>query len=138
MSGGADQFWVIPSTTDATGRCTHLDEQWRAFTGQSVKEALDFGWLAALHPDDRPKTIETLQAALDERKPFRCEFRVRRADGVHRWALAVGAPRFDDSGAFLGYVGSIVDVDDRRATEAATAAREERQAFLLKLSDPLR
>ncbi len=138
MSGGADQFWVIPSTTDATGRCTHLDEQWRAFTGQSVKEALDFGWLAALHPDDRPKTIEMLQAALDERKPFRCEFRVRRADGVHRWALAVGAPRFGDGDAFLGYVGSIVDVDDRRATEAATAASEERQAFLLKLSDALR
>ncbi len=64
MSGFADQFWVIVSTTDPRGRCTHFDEQWRAFTGQNVKEARGYGQLSALHSDDRPKTIETLQAAL--------------------------------------------------------------------------
>jgi PAS domain S-box-containing protein len=138
MQSAADQFWVIISTTDPSGRCTYLDERWRGFTGQEPAEALGHGWLDVLHPDDRGKTTETLRSVLDERKPFRHEFRVRRADGAYRWALAVGAPRFDDSGAFLGYVGSIVGIDDRRAIEAALAASEERQGFLLKLSDALR
>ena len=138
MQSAADQFWVIISTTDPSGRCTYLDERWRGFTGQEPAEALGHGWLDVLHPDDRGKTTETLRSVLDERQPFRHEFRVRRADGAYRWALAVGAPRFDDSGAFLGYVGSIVGIDDRRAIEGALAASEERQTFLLKLSDALR
>ncbi len=138
MQSEADPFWVISSTTDASGRCTHLDERWRGFTGQAPAEALGYGWLDVLHPDDREKTVETLRSVLDQRQSFRTEFRVRRPDGVYGWALAVGAPRFDKSGAFLGYVGTIVDIDDRRATETSVAASEERHAFLLKLSDSLR
>jgi len=138
MQSAADQFWVISSTTDPSGRCTYLDERWRGFTGQEPAEALGHGWLDVLHPDDRGKAIKTLRLVLEERKPFRHEFRVRRSNGAYRWALAIGAPRFDDSGAFLGYIGSIVDIDDRRAIEAALAASEERQAFLLKLGDALR
>ena len=88
-------------------------------------EALGYGWLNVLHPDDREKTVETLRSVLDMSKPFRIEFRVRRPDGVYRWALAVGAPRFGESGALPGYVGSIVDIDDRRATEASLAASED-------------
>ncbi len=138
MRSVADQFWVINSTTDPSGRCTYLDERWRDFTGQEPAKALGYGWLDVLHPDDRSKTIETLRSALDARDPFRFEFRVRRPDASYGWALAVGAPRFDGGGAFLGYVGSIVDIDDLRAREAALAASEERYAFLLKLSDALR
>jgi PAS domain S-box-containing protein len=138
MQGEADPFWVISLTTDATGRCTYLDERWRAFTGQDPSEALGYGWLDILHPDDREKTVEMLRSVLEMSKPFRIEFRVRRPDGVYRWAMAVGAPRFNESGACLAYVGSIVDIDDRRATEASLAASEERHAFLLKLSDALR
>jgi PAS domain S-box-containing protein len=138
MQSAADQFWVISSTTDPSGRCTYLDKGWRGFTGQDPAEALGYGWLDVLHPDDRSKTTKRLRSVLDAREPFRLEFRVRRVDGAYRWVLAVGAPRFDESGAFLGYVGSIVDIDDRRATEAALAASKERQGFLLKLGDALR
>ena len=70
MQGEADPFWVISSTTDATGRCTYLDERWRGFTGQDPSEALGYGWLDVLHPDDRDKTVETLRSVLDMSKPF--------------------------------------------------------------------
>jgi PAS domain S-box-containing protein len=126
MSGAGDQPWVISSTTDPAGRCTHLDGQWTALTGQSVAAALGAGWLDMLQPDDRPKTIETLRSALGRRSPFRHEFRLRRKDGAFRWALAVGAPRFDESGAFLGYAGSIIDIHARRATGEALRESEER------------
>ncbi len=131
MQSAADQFWVISSTTDPSGRCIYLDEGWRGFTGQGPAEALGYGWLDVLHPDDRLKTTERLRSVLDAREPFRLEFRVRRFDGAYRWALAVGAPRFDESGAFLGYVGSIIDIDDRRAAEEAL--RRARESLELAL-----
>ncbi len=125
MRSAGNHLWVITSTTDAAGRCTHIDEQWLAFTGQSRSEALGSGWFDALHPDDRAKTIETLRATWEDRAALRTEFRVRRIDGAFRWAQMVGAPRYD-AGAFIGYVGSIVDIDDRRAIEETLRASEQK------------
>ena len=125
MRSAGDHLWVISSTTDAAGRCTHIDEQWLAFTGQSRSEALGSGWFDALHPEDRPKTVETLRATWEDRAALRTEFRVRRVDGAFRWAQMVGAPRYD-AGAFIGYVGSIVDIDDRRAIEQTLRASEQK------------
>ena len=125
MRSAGDHLWVISSTTDAVGRCTHIDEQWLAFTGQSRSEALGSGWFDALHPEDRPKTVETLRATWEDRAALRTEFRVRRVDGAFRWAQMVGAPRYD-AGAFIGYVGSIVDIDDRRAIEQTLRASEQK------------
>ena len=124
MSGAGDYLWVINSTTDSAGRCTHIDEQWLAFTGQSRSDALGSGWFNAIHPDDRPKAVLTFRATWEDRAALRTEFRVRRSDGAYRRVLMVGAPRHDEKGAFIGYVGSIVDVEDRRVFEETLRACE--------------
>ena len=47
------------------------------------------------------------------------EYRLRRYDGEYRWVLDIGVPRYSQDGSFAGYIGSCVDVTDRRLAEEA-------------------
>lgn len=107
-------LWV----TEADGRCTHLSLGWYAFTGQQEHEALGFGWLDVVHPDDRERTRTAFTTANAARAPFELEHRIRRVDGEYRWVIDAGRPRTGEDGAFSGYVGSVIDIHDRRTTEA--------------------
>jgi signal transduction histidine kinase len=74
------------------------------------------------------------------------EYRLRRHDGVYRWIVDYGVPRFDSSGAFCGYIGSCIDITDRRSTEESlqelsgrliNALEEERTRIARELHDDL-
>jgi PAS domain S-box-containing protein len=65
-------------------------------------------------------------AASANQEPFRLEYRLRRADGVYRWAIDAASPRLGPNGEFLGYVGSVIDIDKRREVENALRESEER------------
>ena len=126
-SGGiADQAPIVLWTTDATGSCTYLNDAWYAYTGQSEAEALGFGWLDAVHPEDKPEAERVFLAANAARKPFRLEYRLRRADGTYRWAIDLARPQFDASGGFLGFVGSVIDIHVRREAEERLRQSEAR------------
>ena len=125
LTGAPDHLWVISSTSDADGRSTRVDPQWLALTGQTAEEALGYGWLDAVHPLDRPGLIKALQATLQRRDVLRHEFRILGKDGRNRWALGVAAPRFDETGKFLGYAASLVDIHDRREIEESLKKTEE-------------
>jgi PAS domain S-box-containing protein len=106
-------MWV----SDPSGSLTYLNQLWCEFTGQSLDEALDAGAWNALHPEDRRHYETSFLSASMNGEPFRAECRVRRWDGVYRWALSAAAPRFSDDGTFLGYIGSIIDITHRRESE---------------------
>ncbi|MBV8593393.1 MAG: PAS domain S-box protein [Caulobacteraceae bacterium] len=125
MSIAAEPFWVMSSTSDADGLATHAEPQWLEFTGQTAAEALGHGWLNAIHPDDQSSLISAMKETLARRVAARYEFRVRRRDGSYRWALGVAAPRFDETGAFLGYIGSIVDIHHSREVEESLRASQD-------------
>jgi PAS domain S-box-containing protein len=105
--------WV----TDPTGSLTYLNRSWSDFTGQAPDAALGRGAWEAVHPADRTSSEQIFLDANAARRPFRLEYRLRRADGVHRWALSAAAPRFGDNGEFLGYIGSVVDITERKEAE---------------------
>lgn len=109
----ADHAPMMMWVTDASGYCDYLNKRWYEFTGQREAEARGFGWLEATHPDDKAKAEGAFLAANAAQKPFRTEYRLRRKDGVYRWALDAASPRFEDDGTFMGYVGSVIDIDDR-------------------------
>lgn len=108
-------IWV----SDRQGRNVFVNRTWCTFTGITEHACLDFGWLEAVHPDDRDATRETFLRALDEQQPFQLDYRLRRHDGVYRWAIDAGAPHFGDDGTFLGYIGSVIDISDRKEAERA-------------------
>jgi PAS domain S-box-containing protein len=122
----ADHAPVMMWITDPTGSCIYLNRRWYEFTGQSHEEAEGFGWLDVTHPEDRRAADEAFRAANADRDPFRIEYRLRRADGVYRWAIDAASPRFSESGEFLGYVGSVIDIDERREMEDRLRRKEER------------
>ena len=122
----AEHAPVMMWVTDADGRCQYLNRAWYAFTGQTQAEAEGFGWLDATHPDDREDAERVFLEANATQAPFRLEYRLRRADGAFRWAIDAASPRFDADGAFLGYIGSVIDIDERREMERALLASEAR------------
>jgi PAS domain S-box-containing protein len=122
----ADSTPVMMWVTDPSGYCTYLNSRWYAFTGQPPGAGEGFGWLDAVHPADRPLAEAAFVAANAERQDYRVDFRLRRADGVYRWTIDAAAARFGSDGAFLGYVGSVIDIDERREAEDALRASEAR------------
>ncbi|MGK6321755.1 PAS domain S-box protein [Sphingomonas sp. DT-51] len=121
----ADHAPVMMWVTDPSGYCTYLNRKWYEFTGQTAEQAEGFGWLEATHPDDRARAGEAFAAANASPAPFRVEYRLRSASGAYRWAIDAASPRFSDSGEYLGYVGSVIDIDERREAEERLALSEE-------------
>jgi PAS domain S-box-containing protein len=104
--------------------CTFFNKFWLDFTGRTMEQELGNGWAKSVHPDDLDRCITTYVASFEVRRSFRMEYRLRRVDGEYRWILDDGAPRFTNAGIFAGYVGSCIDITDRRRAE------EERQKFV--------
>jgi len=110
---------VMVWVTEPDGSCSFLSSSWYEFTGQSPSQGLGFGWLDATHPEDRGLAHKTFNLANQKRIPFRLEYRLRRADGEYRWAIDAATPRLGTDGKFLGYIGSIIDITERKETEEA-------------------
>jgi PAS domain S-box-containing protein len=103
-----------------------FNRAWLEFRGRALEQELGAGWLEGIHPDDTP-ALDACMRAFEARRPFRTEFRMRRRDGAWRWMLDTGVPRFGPAGAFLGYIGSCLDVTERR--EAEDRLRESQARF---------
>ncbi|WP_310467071.1 PAS domain S-box protein [Sphingomonas sp.] len=121
----ADNAPVMMWVTAPDGYCTYLNQRWYEFTGQSPGEAEGFGWLEAVHPADREESGAVFVAANRDHVEFRHEYRLRRADGAYRWAIDAASPRFGPDGEYLGYVGSVLDIDERREFEEALRVKGE-------------
>jgi nitrogen fixation negative regulator NifL len=105
--------WVA----DANKRCTWFNKTWLDMTGRSLEQELGRGWQATIHPDDLEAGLAFISDRIDRREPFTVEFRIRRHDGEYRWLLDTGHPRFDENGEFEGYVGTGVDITERKRAE---------------------
>ncbi len=121
-------LWI----TEPDGYCSFISQGWEEFTGQPAQEALGRGWTAVLHPDDAEEVKETFFSANASREPFSLDYRLRLAGGEFGWASTSGRPRFAPSGEFLGFVGSVVDITERKRAEQA------KDEFLATLSHELR
>ena len=122
----ADGAPVMMWVTDPGGYCTYLNRRWYEYTGQEPGAGEGYGWLDAVHLEDRPLAEQAFVLANAERRDYRVDFRLRRADGVFRWTIDAAAARFAEDGEYLGYVGSVIDIDERREAELALEASEER------------
>jgi len=102
----------------ASGDLLHDAPAWRELTGQTEEQLLaPLGWLEAVHPEDRQRTLQTFLAAANERKAWSVEHRLRLADGTFRRMRARGAPVLDDSGRVLEIIAAVGTVQQESQSE---------------------
>lgn len=126
-------IWVV----DREGMATYLNKPWLDFTGRSMKQSLGHSWKEVIHPDDAAYYTQVTTMALDNQEPFRMEYRLRRYDGKYFWMLNKGVPRFSPEGNFLGFVGSVVEVEEIKSTRKRQRELEEVNRKLKQQSEQL-
>jgi PAS domain S-box-containing protein len=118
---------TIPATAWTTrpdGYCDFLNHVWLDYAGMTAEEAQGWGWVDAIHPDDRKKLVEDWQSCLASGTPVDTEARIRRFDASYRWFLIRANPLRDESGNILKWYGTCVDIEDRKRGEETLRARE--------------
>lgn len=114
-------IWIAGSDR----RSTYVNKRWLDFTGRTIEEESGDGWMKGVHPHDREGCLETYVSSFEARQPFDMEYRVRRNDGEYRWVYDTGIPRFSSDGTFLGYIGSCIDITERKESEVALKTAHE-------------
>jgi PAS domain S-box-containing protein len=138
----ADAAPVMIWMTGPDKLCNFLNKSWFDFTGRAPEQELGYGWAEGVHPEDIDHVMAVYGKAFDAREPFSVEFRLLRHDGEYRWILGVGTARFE-AGVFLGYIGSALDITERRQAEldyqlqSTELARVGRMALMGELAASL-
>jgi PAS domain S-box-containing protein len=139
LRASEEQFRILQNTapviiwTSGTDKlCDFFNKPWLDFTGRSMEEELGDGWMESIHPEDYARCLETYATFFDAREPFEMEYRLRRYDGEYRWFLDLGVPRFSPGGDFLGYIGSCIDITERKEIEKALRESEQRFARFMR------
>jgi PAS domain S-box-containing protein len=120
---------VAPVTiwmSDTSKSCTYVNQQWIDFTGQPLHAIVGEGWAKGIHHDDVARCWETYVHAFERREAFQMEYRMRRYDGEYRWVISRGVPRYDGDGSFAGYIGSVIDITERKLAEEALSTVSQR------------
>ena len=128
----ANCFPLLMWIADEKGKCTFFNTSWLDFTGRNMEEELGYGWTKEIHPQDLTKCITIYQESFKSRQSFQQEYRLKRWDGQYRWLLDYGTPRYRPDGSFAGYIGSCIDISDRKEIEATLRESERRWRTLLQ------
>jgi PAS domain S-box-containing protein len=105
---------------------SYFNQPWLDFTGRPLIAELGNGWAEGIHPDDSQLCLNTYAQCFERREPFTTQYRLRRRDGEFRWVLTTGVPRFNSEACFAGYIGSCIDVTERKQAEEALSSVSRR------------
>jgi PAS domain S-box-containing protein len=142
----ADSAPVLMWIAGVDKRCIDFNRGWLEFTGRPIALELGDGWAEGVYPSDLQKCFSTYVTAFDRRDHFTMEYRLRRYDGEYRWVTDTGTPRFSPDGAFVGYIGCCIDINDQKEAELArlelarrlmNAQEDERSRIARELHDSI-
>jgi PAS domain S-box-containing protein len=100
--------------------CEFVNQGWLEFTGRTLEQEIGSGWTEDIHPEDVEDCLQVYSSSFDAKQRFEVEYRLRRHDGEYRWVLDRGVPRRGANGDFIGFIGTAIDITDRKLAEEAT------------------
>jgi PAS domain S-box-containing protein len=106
------------------GGCDYFSTQWTNYTGVGESDLLGWGWMDALHPDDREPTRQFWTESAAGRHPYDVEYRIRRSDGTYGWFKTRGTPIRDADGSIVKWFGTCTDITDRKRAEQTLKDQE--------------
>ncbi len=124
---------IVPSIiwiTGPDGYCNYLNEQWYGYTGQSHAEGEGYGWLNAIHPEDKDRAGQEFIHANENKIAFTHNYRLKSKEGEYRWVIDKGSPKFSISGMYEGMIGTVVDIHDEKTANDLIKKNEERFRLL--------
>ena len=104
--------------------CIYFNQVWLDYTGRTMEQELGNGWTDGVHPEDFDRCRKTYAKAFDRREAFQTEYRLRKANGQYGWMFDKGVPRYFPSGEFAGYIGTCIDITERKWAETALQASD--------------
>jgi PAS domain S-box-containing protein len=113
-------------------KCDYFNETWLAFTGRTMEQEMGDGWAEGVHADDLQRCVAHYLDHFHRREAFEMEYRLRRHDGVFRWIFDRGVPYTGEAGEFAGFIGSCVDVHERRRAQDAQQQHNREQLELAR------
>jgi PAS domain S-box-containing protein len=113
----ADSAPTLIWMAGSVGEFIYFNQPWLDYTGKTLESQLGDGWLSCIHPDDAQASMRSYLEAFHAQKPFDLEYRLRRKDGVYRWFLNRGQPRVVGENKLVGYIGSCIDITERKEAE---------------------
>ena len=108
----ADSAPVLIWLSGVDALCTWFNKPWIEFRGRTLEQEMGNGWAEGVHEEDYDRCVKIYLSNLEKRTAFQMEYRLQRADGEYRWILDHGVPRYSDTGLFLGFIGSCIDITD--------------------------
>jgi PAS domain S-box-containing protein len=133
--GLADTSPFMVWMTGPDGQINYHSKRTLEFTGLTLEETLAQNWLERVHPDERDLFVQHFFNTLQQQLPYEDEFRAMRQDGEYRWLLTMGVPRFNTQNQFLGYIGSTIDITERKIAELEKQASLEKERLLRRIME---
>lgn len=109
-------FPILVWRSGQDGKLDYFNKAWLDFSGRTIEQERE-DWTASVDPEDLERCLHIYRDAFEAKRVFSIEFRMRRHDGEYRWMIGHGAPFSDMDGNFAGYVGSVLDITERKQAE---------------------
>ena len=113
----ADSAPVMIWMSDEKNETVYVNKPWTEFTGMDAEMLAGKTWTSIVHPEDVDRAIEKFKDSFNQLEPVTMTYRLKKKTGEYRWVLDTGIPRKLSDGIFLGYIGSVVDINDQKLRE---------------------
>jgi two-component system, sensor histidine kinase and response regulator len=124
--------------SETGGNCSYLNRHWSEITGISSQEGLGFGWLNAIHPDDRASALKAWNQAVLNKQMYRLEHRMLHPNGQTKWVIAQAAADIGEDGEIKGYIGTVTDITELKQAEAALRESADREKAITQTIQRMR
>ncbi len=121
----ADNSPVLIWKSDAEKCFVYFNKGWLDFTGVALEDLMNGRWTEYIYPEDKDRVQQAFSQRFDRREKYEMEYRLRHHTGAYRWVVEIGVPNYLTNGEFVGYLGSCIDIDERKTMEERVIKSQE-------------